>query len=63
MADKRVIAFDVYGTLLDPTGTIQDKLGHYCGEQKAPSIAASWRKLQLEYTWRLNSMGEQSIVR
>lgn len=51
-----VLAFDVYGTLLS-TDSIAKRLASYCAEDKAKIIATTWRKYQLEYTWRLNSMG------
>ncbi|KAH9829338.1 haloacid dehalogenase, type II [Teratosphaeria destructans] len=51
-----VLAFDAYGTLLS-TQSIAQKLTAHFGEEKAKTIAAAWRKYQLEYTWRLNSMG------
>lgn len=51
-----VLAFDAYGTLLD-TYSIADQLAKHVGQTKARSISAAWRKYQLEYTWRLNSMG------
>lgn len=54
--DKIVIAFDAYGTLLS-TESIATALDKHIG-QKAASVAQIWRKHQLEYTWRLNSMGE-----
>ncbi|KAL8751613.1 MAG: hypothetical protein Q9199_006289 [Rusavskia elegans] len=50
-----VIAFDLYGTLLS-TESIAKELGEQFGQEKAATIAATWRKYQLEYTWRLNSM-------
>lgn len=53
---KKVIAFDAYGTLLS-TESIADKLAAHFGKEKADVLAQSWRKYQLEYTWRLNSMG------
>jgi len=53
-----VIAFDAYGTLLS-TESIAKKLAHHFGEEKAEILATAWRKYQLEYTWRLNSMGKQ----
>ncbi|KAF2459513.1 HAD-like domain-containing protein [Lineolata rhizophorae] len=59
-SDKRniVLAFDVYGTLLS-TASIAQKLGEFLGDDaKAKHIAAEWRKYQLEYTWRLNSMNQ-----
>jgi 2-haloacid dehalogenase len=54
--DKKVIAFDAYGTLLS-TESISKKLAGHFGEEKAEVLAQAWRKYQLEYTWRLNSMG------
>jgi 2-haloacid dehalogenase len=56
MAEKTVIAFDLYGTLLS-TESIADELAKLFGEARAPTLAATWRRYQLEYTWRLNSMG------
>ena len=53
---KTVIAFDLYGTLLSPE-SIADELAKLFGEEKAKSVAALWRRYQLEYTWRSNSMG------
>jgi len=50
-----VVAFDLYGTLLS-TESIAKKLSEHFGEEKAGALAADWRKYQLEYTWRLNSM-------
>lgn len=55
MATQKVLAFDLYGTLLS-TESIAKKLeAHF--PAKAQSIATLWRRYQLEYTWRLNSMG------
>lgn len=50
-----IIAFDLYGTLLS-TESIAKELAKHFGEDKAAILAATWRKYQLEYTWRLNSM-------
>jgi 2-haloacid dehalogenase len=50
-----VIAFDLYGTLLT-TDSIAKKLANHFGPEKASSVATVWRRYQLEYTWRLNSM-------
>jgi 2-haloacid dehalogenase len=52
---KTVIAFDLYGTLLS-TASISTALAHHFPTESANSIAALWRRYQLEYTWRLNSM-------
>ena len=61
MAPKTIIlAFDVYGTLLS-TESIAKKLASYFGEEKAKTLAVTWRKYQLEYTWRANSMGQPFI--
>ncbi|KAF3907134.1 hypothetical protein ABW21_db0204892 [Orbilia brochopaga] len=55
IVDRRIIvAFDLFGTLLS-TDSIANKLAEYHGD-KADSISAAWRRYQLEYTWRLNSM-------
>ncbi|KAI2469127.1 haloacid dehalogenase [Annulohypoxylon bovei var. microspora] len=55
--NKTVIAFDLYGTLLS-TESIADELAKIYGEDKAGPLAALWRRYQLEYTWRINSMGK-----
>ncbi|KAL8761252.1 MAG: hypothetical protein Q9184_002613 [Pyrenodesmia sp. 2 TL-2023] len=52
-----IIAFDLYGTLLS-TESIAKELAKHFGEEKASAVAATWRKYQLEYTWRLNSMNQ-----
>ncbi|PGH27583.1 haloacid dehalogenase, type II [Polytolypa hystricis UAMH7299] len=52
-----VLVFDLYGTLLSAE-SIARQLGVHFGEAKGTSIAAAWRRYQLEYTWRLNSMGK-----
>lgn len=54
---KLVVAFDLYGTLLS-TESIAKELAQHFGQEKAATVAAAWRKYQLEYTWRLNSMGK-----
>lgn len=57
MAEKTVIVFDLYGTLLS-TESIAKELATHFGQEKAASLAALWRRYQLEYTWRLNSMNQ-----
>lgn len=57
MADKTIVAFDLYGTLLS-TESIAKQLEKHIGP-KAEAVSALWRRYQLEYTWRLNSMGRQ----
>ncbi|KAI0505417.1 haloacid dehalogenase [Xylaria bambusicola] len=56
-SEKVVIAFDLYGTLLS-TDSIADELATIYGGDKAQSLATVWRRYQLEYTWRINSMGQ-----
>jgi 2-haloacid dehalogenase len=48
------LAFDMYGTLVDPVG-ISKQLERYLPEQ-APRLAEVWRQKQLEYTFRLAAM-------
>jgi len=52
-SNPTVIAFDLYGTLLS-TDSIANELAKHFRSDKAASLA--WRRYQLEYTWRLNSM-------
>ncbi|OJJ47536.1 hypothetical protein ASPZODRAFT_63075 [Penicilliopsis zonata CBS 506.65] len=52
----KVVAFDLYGTLLS-TESVAAQLEQHFGRDQAQSISALWRRYQLEYTWRLNSMG------
>ena len=60
MAEKTVVAFDLYGTLLS-TESIANQLANHFGATEAQAISALWRRYQLEYTWRLNSMGKYSL--
>ncbi|KAL9126840.1 MAG: hypothetical protein Q9175_007848, partial [Cornicularia normoerica] len=55
MAENIIIAFDLYGTLLS-TESIANELATHFGQENAASLAALWRRYQLEYTWRSNSM-------
>ena len=57
MPNNTIIAFDLYGTLLSTDSIAKDLAVHF-GEEKAASLAALWRRYQLEYTWRLNSMSK-----
>ena len=45
-----LVAFDLYGTLLDVSG-LAKRLEPYAGPQAA-DLLSSWRKAQLERTWR-----------
>ncbi|KAK3321631.1 HAD-like domain-containing protein [Apodospora peruviana] len=53
---KTIIAFDLYGTLLS-TESIAKELAKSFGSDAAQPLATQWRRYQLEYTWRINSMG------
>ncbi|KAI0055999.1 haloacid dehalogenase [Artomyces pyxidatus] len=58
MPTTHILAFDVYGTILN-TGSIAGSLKEHLNisTDKANAISTLWRTYQLEYTWRLNSMG------
>ena len=56
---RTVLAFDLYGTLIS-TDAITQELSKWYGEETAETVAAQARRYQLEYTWRLNSMGISS---
>ena len=45
-----VLAFDVYGTLVD-TGGVVDRLSHVVGDD-ARAFSDAWRQHQLGYSWR-----------
>ena len=49
-----VLAFDVYGTLVDPSGMVEH-LQHYAGDD-AEAISALWRQKQVEYAFRRGLM-------
>lgn len=58
-SEQIVLAFDVYGTLLSTESIAQqlhEMLGPSFEKEEIDVIAKEWRKYQLEYTWRLNSM-------
>jgi 2-haloacid dehalogenase len=54
MAQPEALAFDMYGTLVDPSA-ISEQLEGYLAEQ-AQRVALMWRQKQLEYTFRLTAM-------
>jgi 2-haloacid dehalogenase len=54
MAEKEALAFDVYGTLVDPLGIETELQRLFPGE--AAEVSRSWRQKQLEYTFRLTAM-------
>lgn len=53
---QTILAFDLYGTLLS-TESIAKEIGEYLDDEKSTQVTQLWRRYQLEYTWRLNSMG------
>ena len=48
------LAFDIYGTLIDPHGVVGE-LQRHVGDQAA-EFSRVWREKQLEYTWRRGLM-------
>ncbi|KAJ3551851.1 hypothetical protein NM688_g4472 [Phlebia brevispora] len=57
--ETQVLAFDVYGTLLDTSAmsTEISRLHPEVSKAIADKLCIAWRRHQLEYTLRLNSMG------
>ena len=53
---RQVLAFDLYGTLVDPIA-ISTELGQVLGEAGGREAATLWRSKQLEYSFRLTAMG------
>ena len=58
-----VLAYDLFGTILDPS-SLSEYVKSAVGDEhgKAATVASKWRTLQIEYTWRLNSMGERFLL-
>ncbi|PYH82147.1 haloacid dehalogenase, type II [Aspergillus uvarum CBS 121591] len=53
-----IVAFDIYGTLLSFESATHELSQHLqVDAERARNVAQTWRRYQLEYTWRLNSMG------
>lgn len=48
------LAFDIYGTLIDPHGVVSE-LQNHIGD-RAGEFSRVWREKQLEYTWRRGLM-------
>jgi 2-haloacid dehalogenase len=55
MSPPEALAFDMYGTLVDPIG-ITRELERYLPDE-ASHVSRVWRQKQLEYTFRLTAMG------
>jgi 2-haloacid dehalogenase len=56
MTDREVLAFDLYGTLVDPVA-ISRELARLVGDRDSGEMARLWRLKQLEYSFRLTVMG------
>jgi 2-haloacid dehalogenase len=56
VATRETLAFDVYGTLVDPIRLEQHLEAWLPGEGRR--VSQVWRQTQLEYTWRLTAMGQ-----
>ena len=52
MTDREVLAFDLYGTLVDPIA-ISGEPGRVLGGSGGREVARLWRLKQLEYSFRL----------
>ena len=62
MTDREVLAFDLYGTLVDPIA-ISAELGQVLGGSDGQEAARLWRLKQLEYSFRLTAMGRYEDFR
>jgi len=62
VTDREVLAFDLYGTLVDPIA-IAGELGQLLGESGGAETARLWRGKQLEYSFRLTAMGRYEDFR
>lgn len=55
MPSPEALAFDMYGTLVDPI-RIWKRVEEYVLDEDALGIAETWRQKQLEYSFRLTAM-------
>ena len=62
MTDRKVLAFDLYGTLVDPIA-ISGELDQMAGGSGGREVARLWRLKQLEYSFRLTAMGQYEDFR
>ena len=62
MTGGEVLAFDLYGTLVDPIA-IASELGQILGGAGGREAAQLWRLKQLEYSFRLTAMGRYEDFR
>jgi 2-haloacid dehalogenase len=59
---RQVLAFDLYGTLVDPAA-ISRELGKVLGDSEGREAAKLWRLKQLEYSFRLTAMNRYEDFR
>jgi 2-haloacid dehalogenase len=59
---REVLAFDLYGTLVDPIA-IASELADLLGEAGGREAAGLWRLKQLEYSFRLTAMSQYEDFR
>jgi 2-haloacid dehalogenase len=62
MGDREVLAFDLYGTLVDPIG-ISGALSEMLSDSDGAEVARLWRLKQLEYSFRLTAMAQYEDFR
>jgi 2-haloacid dehalogenase len=62
LTDREVLAFDLYGTLVDPIA-ISSELDRVLGGADGREVARLWRLKQLEYSFRLTAMGHYEDFR
>jgi 2-haloacid dehalogenase len=62
MSHRAVLAFDLYGTLVDPIA-ISAELDEVLGGADGRATAGLWRLKQLEYSFRLTAMGHYEDFR
>jgi 2-haloacid dehalogenase len=54
---RRAVAFDLYGTLVDPIG-IAAEVDRVVSGGRGEHLATLWRSKQLEYSFRMTAMGQ-----
>ena len=62
MTGREVLAFDLYGTLVDPIA-VSSELSQVLGDSAGREAARLWRLKQLEYSFRLTAMGRYEDFR
>ncbi len=55
MPESEALAFDMYGTLVDPIG-VWKQLQQYIPDEDARHVSEVWRRKQIEFTFRLTLM-------